>query len=119
MEFQHFLSKSPDAHCHAKSCTGSAGPCTTVQPGSARPCMQCWPMNDRAPSCMTVQLSSARPCMVVLAYARPCISLARPCKIASAGPNGVSAGHHDLRTTVLDTSSVGLPGAKIPSDQIS
>ncbi|KAD5318195.1 hypothetical protein E3N88_18141 [Mikania micrantha] len=37
MEFQHFLSKSPDTHCHAKSCTGSADPCTTVH-NFARPC---------------------------------------------------------------------------------
>ncbi|KAD5318208.1 hypothetical protein E3N88_18154 [Mikania micrantha] len=62
MEFQHFLGKSPDAHCHAKFCTGSAGPCTIVH-NFARPCnqvvlghaWQCWPMHDRAPSCMTVQ----------------------------------------------------------------
>ncbi|KAD3336510.1 hypothetical protein E3N88_32029 [Mikania micrantha] len=85
MEFQHFLSKSPDAHCHAKSCTGSADPCTAVH-NFARP---------------------ARPCMAVLAYARPCLSQALPCKLASAGPkhgsagqDGGSAGHDDLSTTV-------------------
>ncbi|KAD2394492.1 hypothetical protein E3N88_41469 [Mikania micrantha] len=78
MEFQQFLSKSPDAHCHAKSCTASADLCTTVH-NVARP---------------------ARPCMIVLAYARTCLNLARPCKLASAGPDGGSAGHEDLRTTV-------------------
>ncbi|KAD4586317.1 hypothetical protein E3N88_23918 [Mikania micrantha] len=111
MEFQHFLSKSPDAHCHAKSCTGSAGPCTTVH-NFARPCnqvvlghaWQCWPMHDRAPSCMTVQPGSARPCMVVPAYARPCISQARLCRLASVGPkqgsarpNGAENGNFDNR----------------------
>ncbi|KAD2393224.1 hypothetical protein E3N88_40201 [Mikania micrantha] len=69
---------------------GSAGLCTTVLKPST-----------------TVQPGSARPCMAVLAYARPCLSQARPCKLASAGPkqgsagpNGGSAGHDDLSTTV-------------------
>ncbi|KAD2805060.1 hypothetical protein E3N88_38437 [Mikania micrantha] len=68
---------------------------------------QCWPMHDRAQSCTTVQPGSARPCMTVLAYALPCLNQARPCNIASAGPKqgsagpiGGSAGHDDLSTTV-------------------
>ncbi|KAD6120018.1 hypothetical protein E3N88_11289 [Mikania micrantha] len=62
-------------------------------------------MHDRAQLCTTVQLGSASPCMAVLAYARLCTMLhdratsAGP-KQGSAGPNGGSAGHDDLRTTV-------------------
>ncbi|KAL8213963.1 hypothetical protein R6Q57_003412 [Mikania cordata] len=37
MEFQQFLSKSPDVHYRAKSCTSSASPCMTM-PKFARPC---------------------------------------------------------------------------------
>ncbi|KAD5960404.1 hypothetical protein E3N88_11876 [Mikania micrantha] len=61
---------------------------------------QCRPMHDRAQLCTTVQIGSASPCMAVLAYARQCLNHARPCKLASAGPNGGSAGHDDLRTTM-------------------
>ncbi|KAD4385788.1 hypothetical protein E3N88_25957 [Mikania micrantha] len=80
--------------------------CTTVNSGSARPFMT---VLAYALPCTTLHYRaiSARPCMAVHAYARPCISLARPCKLAcsgpkqgSAGPNGDSASHDDLHTTV-------------------
>ncbi|KAD4178037.1 hypothetical protein E3N88_26628 [Mikania micrantha] len=66
MEFQHFLSKSPDAHCNAKSCTGSSGPCTTVH-NFARPCNQAVSAQSKAvPGQMEIvpaMTTCARPCL--------------------------------------------------------
>ncbi|KAD7477035.1 hypothetical protein E3N88_00171 [Mikania micrantha] len=132
MEFQHFLSKSPDAHCHAKSCTGtrpckiaSAGP----KQGSAGPIGGSAGHDDLR---TTVQLL-ARPCLTPrvnfrdLAENGNCENRPRP-KVKHCSTL------HDRAPMVHDRAKfqnfyklsfsphfkrVGLPGAKIPSVQIS